>query len=44
MLTRSFRSGNYDGGEQGVVAASLFWHFVDVIWVLLFLLLYVWPA
>ncbi|NQV11139.1 MAG: heme-copper oxidase subunit III [Cyanobacteria bacterium] len=44
MLIRSFRAGNYEGGEQGVVAASLFWHFVDVIWVLLFLLLYAWPA
>ncbi|MCP9915631.1 heme-copper oxidase subunit III [Cyanobium sp. ATX 6F1] len=42
MLVRSFLPGNYDGGEQGVVAASLFWHFVDVIWIALFLLLYVW--
>ncbi len=42
MLIRSFLPGNYEGGEQGVVAASLFWHFVDVIWVLLFLLLYAW--
>lgn len=42
MLVKSFLPGNYDGGEQGVVATSLFWHFVDVIWVLLFLLLYVW--
>ena len=42
MLIRSFRAGNYDGGEAGVVAVSLFWHFVDVIWILLFLLIYVW--
>ncbi len=42
MLVRSFRPGNYAGGEQGVIATSLFWHFVDVIWVLLFLLLYAW--
>ena len=42
MLVRSFRAGNYDGGEAGVVAVSLFWHFVDVIWILLFLLIYVW--
>ncbi|MCP9848555.1 heme-copper oxidase subunit III [Cyanobium sp. Morenito 9A2] len=42
MLLKSFLPGNYDGGEQGVVATSLFWHFVDVIWILLFLLLYVW--
>jgi cytochrome c oxidase subunit 3 len=45
MLLRSFRPGNYDGGESGVVAVSLFWHFVDVIWIVLFLLLYIWqPA
>ncbi len=42
MLIRSFRAGNYDGGEAGVVSVSLFWHFVDVIWVVLFLLLYIW--
>jgi cytochrome c oxidase subunit 3 len=44
MLIRSFRPGNYEGGEQGVIATSLFWHFVDVIWVVLFLLLYVWRS
>jgi len=27
---------------MGVAAVSLFWHFVDVIWILLFLLIYVW--
>jgi cytochrome c oxidase subunit 3 len=42
MLFKSFVPGNYDGGEQGVQATSLFWHFVDVIWIILFLLLYVW--
>ena len=42
MLFKSFIPGNYDGGEQGVQATSLFWHFVDVIWIILFLLLYVW--
>jgi len=44
MLIKSFIPGNYDGGQQGVQATSLFWHFVDVIWVVLFLLLYVWQA
>ncbi len=44
MLGRSFYPGNYANGEQGVIAVSLFWHFVDVIWVLLFLLLYAWQA
>jgi cytochrome c oxidase subunit 3 len=42
MLWRSFQPGNYDGGSAGVTSVSLFWHFVDVIWILLFLLLYVW--
>lgn len=42
MLGRSFRPGNYEGGEAGVTSVSLFWHFVDVIWILLFLLIYVW--
>ncbi|MFO0037585.1 MAG: heme-copper oxidase subunit III [Synechococcaceae cyanobacterium] len=42
MLARSFRAGNYNGGEAGVASVSLFWHFVDVIWILLFLLLYIW--
>ena len=42
MLGRSFIPGNYDDGEVGVAATSLFWHFVDVIWIILFLLIYVW--
>ena len=42
MLGRSFIPGNYDGGEFGVEATSLFWHFVDVIWIILFALIYVW--
>ncbi len=42
MLTKSFIPGNYDKGEVGVVATSLFWHFVDVIWIILFILIYVW--
>ena len=42
MLIRSFIPGNYDEGEFGVEATSLFWHFVDVIWIVLFVLLYVW--
>jgi cytochrome c oxidase subunit 3 len=45
MLLRSFRTGNYDNGEAGVISVSLFWHFVDVIWIVLFLLIYIWqPA
>lgn len=42
MLIKSFIPGNYEGGEQGVQATSLFWHFVDVIWIILFVLIYVW--
>jgi cytochrome c oxidase subunit III len=42
MLGRSFLPNNYDKGEFGVAATSLFWHFVDVIWIILFGLLYLW--
>ena len=42
MLIRSFFPGNYEGGEFGVDATSIFWHFVDVIWIILFILIYVW--
>ncbi|MEG3937481.1 MULTISPECIES: cytochrome c oxidase subunit 3 [unclassified Microcoleus] len=42
MLVRSFLPGNYNGGHFGVSAASLFWHFVDVIWIVLFSLVYLW--
>ncbi|NJK36952.1 MAG: heme-copper oxidase subunit III [Oscillatoriales cyanobacterium RM2_1_1] len=42
MLFRSFLPGNYDNGEVGVIETSLFWHFVDVIWIILFILIYVW--
>jgi cytochrome c oxidase subunit 3 len=42
MLIRSFVPGNYDNGFFGVEATSLFWHFVDVIWIILFVLIYVW--
>ncbi len=42
MLIRSFFPGNYEGGQFGVEATSLFWHFVDVIWIILFILIYVW--
>ena len=27
---------------MGVASVSLFWHFVDVIWIILFFLIYVW--
>jgi cytochrome c oxidase subunit III len=42
MLVRSLIPGNYENGSFGVEATSLFWHFVDVIWIVLFVLIYVW--
>jgi cytochrome c oxidase subunit III len=42
ILVRSFIPGNYDSGHFGVNATSLFWHFVDVIWIVLFILIYIW--
>ncbi len=42
MLVRSFVSSNYSRGHYGVTCVSLFWHFVDGIWVILFSLLYLW--
>ncbi|MBW4444994.1 MAG: heme-copper oxidase subunit III [Plectolyngbya sp. WJT66-NPBG17] len=42
MYFRSLIPGNYNAGHQGVSAVSLFWHFVDIIWIVLFLLLYIW--
>ena len=42
MLVRSLIPGNYDNGFFGVEATSLFWHFVDVIWIVLYTLIYVW--
>ncbi|MEH1870616.1 cytochrome c oxidase subunit 3 [Nostoc sp.] len=42
VLGRSFIPGNYDTGHFGVNATSIFWHFVDVIWIVLFILIYIW--
>lgn len=42
MLVRSGVPGNYNNGHFGVSATTLFWHFVDGIWVILFSLLYIW--
>jgi cytochrome c oxidase subunit 3 len=42
MLGRSLIPNNYDNGYFGVEATSLFWHFVDVIWIVLYTLIYVW--
>ena len=42
MLIRSFIPHNYDKGHYGVTAVSLFWHFVDGIWVVVFSIFYLW--
>ncbi|NJO41554.1 MAG: heme-copper oxidase subunit III [Cyanobacteria bacterium RU_5_0] len=42
IFIRSFIPGNYNSGHFGVSATSLFWHFVDVIWIILFVLIYIW--
>jgi len=42
VFGRSFIPGNYDTGHFGINATSLFWHFVDVIWIVLFFLIYIW--
>ena len=44
MLSRSFIPGNYDKGHFGASATTLFWHFVDIVWVFLFSLLYLWQT
>lgn len=42
ILGRSFLPNEYDTSLYGIEATSLFWHFVDVIWIALFTLIYVW--
>jgi cytochrome c oxidase subunit III len=39
---RSLKPGAFLGGKHyGIEAASIYWHFVDIIWIILFLLLYI---
>ena len=42
MLIRSFIPHIYQGGHYGVTAISIFWHFVDVLWIVIFSLVYLW--
>lgn len=44
MLLRSFIPGIYNKGHYGVTSVSLFWHFVDAIWVIVFSIFYLWRA
>jgi cytochrome c oxidase subunit III len=42
VLWRSRREGHYSSQNHfGIEAVEVYWHFVDVIWVLLFLILYI---
>ena len=43
ILTMQASSGFYTGSKYfGLTAGTLYWHFVDVIWVALFFLFYLW--
>ena len=42
MFLRSFIPHIYRDGNYGVTAISWFWHFVDVVWVFVFSLIYLW--
>ena len=42
MLIRSFIPNIYRDGNYGVRAISWFWHFVDVVWIFVFSLIYLW--
>jgi len=42
VVWRSRRSGHYSSHQHtGVEMAEIYWHFVDVIWIILFVLLYI---
>lgn len=42
VLWRSLKPNHYNSKDHfGVEAAEVYWHFVDVVWVILFLLLYI---
>lgn len=42
VVWRSRRSGHYsDTKHTGIAMAEIYWHFVDIIWIILFTLLYI---
>jgi len=42
VLLRSLKVGHYNSQKHfGIEAASIYWHFVDIIWIVLFLILYI---
>jgi cytochrome c oxidase subunit 3 len=43
VLWRSLKPGHYSAEHRfGIEASEIYWHFVDVVWVILFILLYLW--
>jgi cytochrome c oxidase subunit 3 len=43
VLLRSRKAGHYSSSSHfGIEATELYWHFVDVVWIVLFSLLYLW--
>lgn len=44
VLWRSRKEGHYSSNKHfGVEASELYWHFVDVVWIILFILVYLLP-
>jgi heme/copper-type cytochrome/quinol oxidase subunit 3 len=44
ILTGLAFAGDFRGGHANAVeVVSLYWHFVDVVWIVLFSLIYLWP-
>ncbi|MDJ0797806.1 MAG: heme-copper oxidase subunit III [Calothrix sp. MO_167.B12] len=42
VLWRSRRSGHYSASKHtGIAMAEIYWHFVDIIWIILFTLIYI---
>ncbi|HEY9646059.1 MAG TPA: heme-copper oxidase subunit III [Chroococcidiopsis sp.] len=42
VVFRSLKQGHYSNTSHfGIEAAEIYWHFVDVVWIVLFLLLYI---
>ncbi len=43
VLLKSLKPNYYSAQEHfGIAAASIYWHFVDIVWVVLFAILYLW--
>jgi heme/copper-type cytochrome/quinol oxidase subunit 3 len=44
MLRRTSRGLHHRGNHDAIEVAGLFWHFVDLVWILVFTLVYLVPA